>query len=93
MGGGIASVRVSKTQNDAAFCAGYKYGAYEIAKQDGIQSAKREIFTEFYRLSRAILSKLLQILSVANRNMYAYTEFCEIHALLLCCACRGVSFA
>jgi len=44
---------------------------YEIAKQGGIQSAKREIFTEFCRLSRAILSKLLQILSVADRNMCA----------------------
>ena len=35
MGRGIASVRVSKTQNDAAFCAGYEYGMYEIAEQAG----------------------------------------------------------
>jgi|GEM_PF-7068667 hypothetical protein len=35
MGSGIASVRVSKTQNDAAFCAGYEYGVYETTEQAG----------------------------------------------------------
>ncbi|WP_297962679.1 hypothetical protein [uncultured Campylobacter sp.] len=55
----------TKIQNDTAFCTSYEYGVYEATEQGRTQPVRREIFTEFCRLSRAVLSKLLQILFVA----------------------------
>jgi hypothetical protein len=55
----------TKIQNDTAFCTSYEYGVYEATEQGRTQPVRGRNFAEFSQLSRAILSKLLQILSLA----------------------------